>query len=243
MGLRKLSILIPSYKRPNVLERTLNGLLDNTASDENFEINVGIGFNKYSSIEVGISNWYNTLFKSKNIKYSSLFYDHNVGKAVVLNELFKKYANDSDLVITMDNDMLIKMPWTHYVTLSDLIDYDIMGFSSSRFWAHDPIMEKCPSTESNGRKFFSPYSVAGGIMLFHRDFLANNPWTNHGGVYGRDDASMCLLTQKKYVLHSDENWLDHDPLSSSTADLKLYEDKKKALYKSGVTVFPEGWDE
>lgn len=54
---------------------------------------------------------------------------------------------------------------------------------------------------------------------------------------------MCLKTDKKYVYHTDIDWLEHDPLNSITPILKEYEDKKRALYKNGTTVFPLGWDE
>jgi glycosyltransferase involved in cell wall biosynthesis len=241
--MRKLSILIPSYKRPEVLSATLNGLLENTPQRGDFDVNISVGLNKASQEDTYVVNNYTLLFAEKGITFNSVFYEHNMGKATVLNVLLKLYAHSPGLVITLDNDMVITKPWLHLVGICDAVDYDIIGFSGTRFWAHDPIRERCMSFNQGDYKFYLPYSVAGGMMLFHHQFLKDNPWTNHGGVYGRDDATMCLLTKKKYVLHTDEDWLEHDPLNSSTPQLKSYEDKKKELYQNGTTVFPVGWDE
>lgn len=241
--MKKLAILIPSYKRPMVLETTLGGLLRNTPQEEEYEVCIAVGLNQAGSVESQIVEQYDVRFEEKGIPFHSVFYDNNIGKASVLNVLFKLYASHADLIVTMDNDMVILKPWLQYIGYCDSVDYDIMGFSSARFWAHDPIRESCPGVMVEDHLFYIPHGVAGGMMLFHNQFLNDHPWTNHGGVYGRDDASMCLLTQKKYVLHADEDWLVHDPLSSSTPALKSYEDKKKDLYSRGITVFPVGWDE
>jgi cellulose synthase/poly-beta-1,6-N-acetylglucosamine synthase-like glycosyltransferase len=241
--MKKLAILIPSYKRPEVLETTLKGLLNNITQDEGYDIRIAVGLNQVSPEDTQIVSRYNSIFNGVGITLDSIPYASNIGKAAILNVLFKIYGYQADLVITMDNDMVILKPWLHHVSQCDSIDYDIMGFCSARFWAHDPAREKCPEVIQGGHTFYVPYSVAGGMMLFHHQFLEDHPWTNHGGVYGRDDATMCLLTQKKYVLHSGEDWLIHDPLNSSTHKLKVYEDNKKELYKKGITVFPIGWDE
>lgn len=247
MGLRNLSILIPSYKRPEVLEATLCGLLNNTCNTNKFEVSIGVGLNKGGFEEDEILVKYEKFFNNRGMPFQSVSYENNIGKATILNILFKLYASKSDLVVTMDNDMVISKPWLHLISLCDAIEYDIMGFCGARFWAHDPVRENCSYVgnfvDDKPITFYTPHSVAGGMMLFHSQFLKDNPWTNHGGVYGRDDASMCLLTNKKYVINSDEDWLVHDPLKDSTPILKNYEEKKKALYEEGTTVFPIGWDE
>lgn len=241
--MKKLAILIPSYKRPEVLDVTLNGLLNNTPQGDVYDIRIAVGLNQASSEDIQIISRYYTLFNDIGIVLDSVPYASNIGKAAVLNVLFKTYGYQADLVITMDNDMVILKPWLHYISQCDNIDYDIMGFCSARFWAHDPVRINCSAKDHGGHKFYTPWSIAGGMMLFHHQFLNDHLWTNHGGVYGRDDATMCLLTQKKYVLHSEDDWLIHDPLNSSTPDLKTYEDKKKELYLRGTTVFHVGWDE
>lgn len=239
----RLAILIPSYKRMSVLRTTLDGLYRNTSANEGYEVCVCVGLNKASGNEIQMVEQYDELFEKKGILFHSIAYDNNIGKAHVLNALFKVYAHQADIVVTMDNDMVISKPWLHLIKPCLDVDFDIMGFSSSKFWAHDPIRERCLAIEQSGYTFYTPPGVAGGMMLFHREFLEQHPWTNHGGVYGRDDAEMCLQTFKKFVVHYPVDWLEHDPLSSSTPMLKSYEDKKKALYAAGITVFPEGWDE
>lgn len=241
--MKKLAILIPSYKRPEVLNHTLSGLLNNTYSSEDLEVSVGLGLNKASPEEQSIASMYIDLFNASGTVFNYVSYNNNIGKANILNVLFKVYADNTDYVVTLDNDMVISKSWLKYIKYCDVIDYDIMGFSASRFWAHDPIRENCSSTKVGEHLFYMPNSVAGGMMLFHSQFLKDHQWTNFGGVYGRDDADMCLKTDKKYVYHTDIDWLEHDPLNSSTPILKEYEDKKRALYKNGTTVFPLGWDE
>lgn len=241
--MKKVAILIPSYKRPEVLRQTLEGLYRNTTTNDGYDVCIAVGLNKASPVEVQIVDQYDQVFENKGIPFHSVFYDSNIGKAKILNVLFKLYAHGYDYVITMDNDMVISKVWLYMISICDLVDYDIMGFSSARFWAHDPSREVCRSFKEGGHVFYAPHSVAGGIMLFHRDFLEANEWTNCGGVYGRDDAEMCLKTVKKYVYHTDIDWLVHDPLSSSTPVLREYEEKKKELYRNGTTVFPIDWDE
>lgn len=241
--MKKVSILIPSYKRPEVLDHTLKGLYDNTIHGDIYEVSITVGLNKASHSDLDVVNRYGFIFEGLNIKFHSISYGTNIGKAAVLNDLFDLIGKDSDYIVTLDNDMYIKKPWMHLIEQCDAIDYDIMGFSSAKFWAHDPIRESCPFTDVGDTLFYKPYSVAGGMMLFHSQFLKDHEWSNFGGVYGRDDADMCLKTDKKYVLLNKEDWLDHDPLNSSTAALKAYEEKKKELYKNGVTVFQAGWDE
>lgn len=241
--MKKLAILIPSYKRPDVLRATLTGLCDNTCQGEGYDITVSVGLNNAMLDDIKIIKDFKILFNELDIPFKFIQYEKNVGKAKVLNVLFKLYGGESDYIVTMDNDMVIKMPWLYQIDIADKIDYDIMGFSSALFWAHDPVREKCSFINIEENLFYKPYSVAGGMLLFHSEFLKEHKWTSHGGVYGRDDADMCLKTDKKYVLSSDRDWLVHDPLSCTTPELKNYEDKKKHLYNIGKFVFPEGWDE
>lgn len=241
--MKKISILIPSYKRPDVLAHTLKGLYDNTVHGDVYEVCIAVGLNQASLPERVISDRFNFVFEGLGIRFNYESYAENIGKAEMLNILFKLYGADSEYIITLDNDMYIKKPWMHLIKRCESIDFDIMGFSSATFWAHDPIRGECASMEVGEYLFYKPRSVAGGMMLFHSQFLKDHQWTNFGGVYGRDDADMCLKTDKKYVLFSDEDWLDHDPLGSSTPVLKAYKEKKEELYKKGTTVFSKGWDE
>lgn len=241
--MKKITILIPSYKRPDVLAHTLKGLYDNTVHGDVYDVCIAVGLNKAGPLEVGVIDSYKFIFEGLGINFQFMSNKENIGKAAALNELFYIYGRYSDYIVTLDNDMYIKKPWIHLIERCKSIDFDIMGFSSATFWAHDPIRENCASMEVGEHLFYKPYSVAGGMMLFHSQFLKDHQWTNFGGVYGRDDADMCLKTDKKYVLFSDEDWLDHDPLCSSTPILKAYEEKKKELYKKGTTVFSKGWDE
>lgn len=241
--MKKVAILIPSYKRPEVLRMTLEGLYHNTTANEGYDINICVGLNQAAEKEIDLVGQYEGLFKAAGIQFNWLPYSTNIGKANILNTLFTRFVDRGELVITLDNDMVISRSWLHLIKPCLSIDFDIMGFSSSKFWAHEPSREICSSVECDSYTFYSVQGVAGGMMLFHYSFLENNSWTNHGGVYGKDDAEMCLKTQIKYVIHYPEAWLVHDPLISSTQELKSYEDKKRALYKAGTTVFPEGWDE
>lgn len=241
--MKKVAILIPSYKRPDVLRQTLDGLYQNTTANEGYSVCIAVGLNKASDTENQLVDHYRELFRAKGITFHSISYDANLGKAKILNILFKVYTQGYDYIVTLDNDMVISKPWLYMISICDLVDYDIMGFSSSRFWAHLPLRDQCQSFKMGDHLFYAPHSIAGGMMLFHRGFLEKNEWTNLGGVYGRDDAEMCLRTVKKFVYHTDKDWLVHDPMNSSTPVLKIYEDKKKDLYKNGVTVFSEGWDE
>lgn len=240
--MKKLSILIPSYKRPTVLDNTLNYLLKNI--DNNiYDITVAVGLNEATANEEYIVNTYEKRFKDINILFKSISYERNIGKAKMLNILFKIYAYKSDLVITMDNDIVILKPFLNYINVCELVDYDIMSFSSLRYWAHNPIRETCPYSIINNYIFYHPTNVGGGILLFHRDFLEKNPFEDNGGVYGKVDLSMCLKTKKIHVLHINDDIFLHDPLANSTPELECYEKRKQELIKKGVFVFPENWNQ
>jgi hypothetical protein len=217
--MKKIAILIPSYKRPFSLLLTLRGLLGNTRVGDEYEVSISVGLNQGSPEDQAIINQMEVPFEEKGIKLNSVSYEKNIGKATILNILQTLYAEDADYIITMDNDMVIMKPWLHLVSQSNYIDYDIMGFCSVRFWAHDPIRDNCnfvkKTVDGKDYRFYTPVSVAGGMMLFHSKFFKSNPCNSSRGFYGKDSASMPLITQKKYVLHSEEDWLIHDPLKDS----------------------------
>lgn len=243
MKSKKLSILIPSYKRPLVLEYTLNHLLKNIENNTNFSINIVVGLNKATNREKYIVNVFENKFKEIDIDFKSVSYENNIGKAKMLNILFKIFAYKSDFIITMDNDIVILKPFLKYLNLCELVDYDIMSFSSARYWAHNPIKEVCPFITVQSTIFYTPINVGGGILLFHNDFLKAHPFEDNNGVYGKVDLSMCLKTKKIYVLDIKDDVFLHDPLRNDYPELIIYENKKQSLIKKGITVFPKDWDE
>lgn len=241
--MKKVAILIPSYKRSEVLRMTLEGLYQNTASDEDFQVGLYVGLNKASDFDIHVVKSYENIFKNKNIDFKFISEKENIGKAAVLNKLYEFFCAGYDYVVTMDNDMLIKRPWLKYLTISEKIDFELMGISCGGYWPHLPKREECPSITKENSKFFTPRGIGGGIMFFHYSFLGIHKWVGNGGVYGGVDAQMCLKTEKKYVLHCEEDWIAHDPISCSSPDLKSYEERKRELISTKKFIFPEGWDE
>lgn len=239
----KLSILIPSYKRPSVLLNTLEGVSNTLRNSSDFDIGVYIGLNKVTSDTLCVAEKFKKVFYDLGIKYEFLLYKDNEGKAFVLNDLFDKFAKHYDYVITMDNDMYLKLPWLDLVKSAITIDFDILGFGSPAFWAHVPPKEITEFFEISNYKIYKSLGIAGGIMLFPKSFLIKNPWTNMGGVYGIDDAQMCLKTSKKYVIYWERDWLEHDPLAKSLPDLKDYHERKEKFIKQNIYVLQKGWDE
>ena len=238
-----LSILIPSYKRPQVLATTLNGLAKTLNYHPGYNIGIYIGLNKASTIDITTVDSFRPVFKSLDISYDYTPYIENEGKAKALNNLLSTYVKSSDYVITMDNDMQLKMPWLHLIDIAKKTDFELLGFGSITFWAHIPTKEQCEFFEVDNYKFYKPQGIAGGMLLFPTYFLKEHPWTNFDGVYGRDDEQMCLKTSKKYVLHRSEDWVVHDPLGPSTDDLNHYHACKRKLFSKGQYVFMKGWDE
>jgi glycosyltransferase involved in cell wall biosynthesis len=248
MDKRKVAILIPSYKRPEVLDLTLSGVVD-TTDDNLYDIHIGVALNQVRPQDVSVTDKYKEIFLNKGIPFRVLTERINIGKAEALNKLFdeviKKGAfGEGDYIVTMDNDMHLRMPWMHLIKDVEDLDFELLGFGSIKFWCHLPERSKC-----NGKPYKERYilyaltSIAGGMMLFPWGFLNKHRWTNHGGVYGEDDATMCTIAKKKYVLAWDEDWLRHDPLMNSTDELRQYQSKKEALYAKQKYVFEPGWDE
>lgn len=239
-----IAILIPSYKRPDVLDLTLNGLYK-TIDPKRHQTGVYVGLLKVAPDAEKVGLNYATKFRDIGAAYQYHAYESNIGKAACLNDLLKQHVKFPEYVVTLDNDMVLTESWYHIIEAAVAYgEFDLMGFASTRFWAHIPDREHSEYEDRNGYRFYDcPGGIAGGMMLFKTQYLLDHPWTNHGGVYGRDDASMCLEAVNKKVIYWESDWLVHDPISRMTPDLKTYQDAKEALYKKGVTVFPEGWDE
>lgn len=247
MDLKDVAVLIPSYKRPDVLKLTLESLIKNSIPDTSGPIRRKLGIyvalNEACAEDAAVVATFSGICKNNHIDYKWVSYPHNRGKANALNDMFKAWCGKYKKIVCLDNDMVIKSRWLKYVDMADKVDYELMGFSSAHFWAHLPSRDKCPFEIVDGWRFYKPYNgVAGGMMLFPRHVLENHKWTNEGGVYGKDDANMCLVLKRKYVLHSDEDWLDHDPLGSSTPELKRYHNKKNEHFRRGEYVLKKGWD-
>lgn len=238
-----LLILIPSYRRELVLYKTLSGLLENTEPEKvDLKVKIAVGLNAGREHERDLCWLFQRLFGSLGIPFVFRSYSENIGKAEVLNDLYRtQEGKDARAVITMDNDMVIKKPWLQLIKKAVPLDIDMVGFGSATFWAHLPPREECESFVYDGYEIYRPYAVAGGMLLFKSEILDKYPWTNHGGVYGRDDATMCDNIHNRAVLHWKEDWLDHDPWGRKTQELSSYDEKKKALYKEGTTIFPVGW--
>jgi len=240
--MRELAILIPSYKRPEVLEATLKGLLD-TIQEATTGVSIYLGLNSPDERVLKVAEDYKELFSSKGISYYYISSQRNIGKAEMLNMLFEGYCLGKELIITMDNDMVLKKPWLAMIEVAQDLDFEMMGFASSTFWVHLPSKDKCKAEPVGDYNLYNVPDIGGGMLLFKRDILEKHKWTNLGGVYGRDDEQMCRKLSKKVVFEWPVDWLDHDPLSISTPVLEMYTRKKKDLYKRGITVFSEGWDE
>ena len=151
--MKRVAILIPSYKRPDVLRYTLEGLYQNTASDEEFQVGLYVGLNKASDQEVLIVEEFKDKFKSKGIDFKYISEEKNIGKAAVLNKLFDLYCAGYDYIVTMDNDIYIKKPWLKYLLISEKIDFELMGISCGGYWPHVPQRENCPSVIQENFKF------------------------------------------------------------------------------------------
>jgi glycosyltransferase involved in cell wall biosynthesis len=245
MGVKSVAILIPSYKRTEVLKKTLEGLFENTRVDPNDPIQIGIfvALNYVSSDDLHtVASFYSTS-KKLGFSYDCIGYPDNIGKAAALNDLFIKFSGDYEYIVTMDNDMVIKLPWLHLLSTASKLDFQLIGFGSNTFWYHIPSREMSSGYPLDSCEVYSLSEIAGGMMLFPRKTLEDNRWTNKGGVYGFDDAQMCLDVSKKFVLHWGDDWLDHDPLQSSTPELAHYHNRKQQFFSQGQYILKKGWDE
>jgi hypothetical protein len=207
-----------------------------------YKIGVYVGINAARPVDVEVATELQESFNQANIDFKWEAYTDNIGKAGALNDLYDKYSEGRDYIITMDNDMVFKMPWMHLIRVAQKIDFELMGFGSSTFWAHQPVREECDSYPMGEHRIYNMSQIAGGMLLFPRETLEKHKWTNKGGVYGFDDAQMCLDVAKKFVIFWGENWLHHDPLGDSNPDLKQYHDRKQHYFSQGQYILPKGWD-
>jgi len=237
----KVLIMIPAYKRHESLALCLSSLSTATEKDL-FEIDVAIGINAPVEENKLVVEDVKSRFESGTYKVRWRLYDRNIGKAEALNDLLATFWENHRYVLSMDSDMVIKKPWVNMLPYLDEMDYDIVGFGGTRFWSHSPNVNGEYQQAGPYRIYRRP-NISGALMLYSHKFLKDHKFGGYGGVYGGVDGYSCTLTDKKYVLFWDEDWIEHDTLKDSTPALRDYENHKRAFFTQKIWSFPEGWDE
>lgn len=237
----RVSVLIPSYKRPEEITLCLAGLLKNL---DVHTYTVIVGFLKADRQSNIIKHSFSKAFNAHGIAFNASLYDDNIGKAQCLNKLFQSsVSTDQEFVVTLDNDMFIKKPIGELLSRAASLKLDLVGFGSRTFWVHLPPRNKCSATQMSPHlSVYQCAGIGGGMMLFPRKFLASTSWEDHNGVYGGVDGTMCLKTKNRAVLYWDADWMDHNCLKNDTPELKAYEQRKVELLRK-TKIFPKGWDE
>jgi glycosyltransferase involved in cell wall biosynthesis len=239
--MKRLLVLIPSYKRPKVLDLTLQRLFSSHRPE--WDLTVMVADNKSSDETSVVLFNFRAQAETLGINYDYGCIPENIGKARALNNMLQYQYGDFDVIVTMDNDMVIYEPW--YWLLDKFLEtnYDFIGFGSSAFWWHIPLdRSKLDCATAGELLIYHPAGIAGGLLAFKPDFLRSHPWSNGGGVYGLDDGLMCQTTQTRAVFFWGVEWLKHDPLQGAE-ETREYHAKKRFLNESGVTVYQAGWDE
>lgn len=244
---KELDIYIVSYKRPQVLSQTLAAMNKHiTPSNYFYNINVYVAVNDSTEEYVKICNNFSRCRSSIINSFGHIHYEKNYGKAYALNHMVRQYAKGPQTtVITMDEDMVFTGEFMSvFDTTAELLKFDLVGFASKEFWGHYPLKDETMYLDwHNGYKVWYTTSIAGGIMMCNYDFLMKNEWTNVDGVYGGDDFNMCFLTDKKFIVEDDREWLVHDPIYDSTPELEKYHNAKKYYRDQGLYVYPHNWYE
>jgi len=239
--MKKVLIMIPSYKRAPVLEFTLKHLCLNIEHGK-YDVEIVVGLNKASRVERDIVIEQRKLSETRDLVINYIEFEHNVGKAECLNTIVGRHFRGHDFVLNIDNDMWIKEPWLDMLTYLESIDYDMVGFGSTHFWSHTPGIDANYDELSKYRLYKRPH-IAGGMSLYSPAFIETYKFFGHDRVYGGVDGHSCTQAVKKYVLYADTPWLEHDPLGGSTEDLRHYAERKSLLLSKQEIFFKEGWDE
>ena len=239
-------ILIPSYKRARVIDLTLAKLIE--YHQPTHDVTICVADNKTSPATDAAIRKHKDSANAKGIEFNNVFNEKNIGKAKALNILLEMYdAPKYDTIVTMDNDMVVKMPWYNTIDSFMKTGFDFVGVGSKTFWYHYPTnADRLTVEKIDDFHIVRITSIAGGMLIHKPNFIRSFKWTNAGGVYGEDDGQMCRNTSNKAVLYRNEDWLDHDPLTFTdvaTNELKEYDNKKLTLLKNRTYVFSEGWDE
>lgn len=243
----KLSICIPSYKRPLVLKHTLEGLIQNL-TPYFFDVNIAVGVlgeEDYDSMEL-VRDIYES---DRDIRFDYWIYNENIGKAHCLNHLFTTFAHDSDYILTMDNDMYIKEPFLHIVEAAIYARpntyWDFVGFGATNYFQHvlaSNITMPRVDFGYDGKKYTYcyPLGIGGGMQLLTNQFITDHPFqSNGGGVYLGEDEYYSRITRNRGVVLYDTDWVEHNPFGHLYQE---YEDIKHKRVESGQTVFQPGWD-
>jgi len=237
----KLLIMIPTYKRPEVFQFTLQSLCQSTQKGV-VDIDVVVGMNKATVTDRNTVLTCRKLYETLDFRINYIEFEDNIGKADCLNTIVDRYFRDHRYAMSLDNDMWIKLPWVDMIGALSSIDFDMLGFASQFFWAHVPgIGDDYQLLDSY--RLYKRDGIAGGMSLYSKDFIKDHKFMGYGGVYGGVDGTSSSQASKKYVLYWDCDWLVHDPYQRSTEILTEYEDKKREFIDKGIFVFPKGWDE
>lgn len=243
----ELDIYIVSYKRPAVLAYTLDSINTHITKSNYFnKINLYIGVNaatdEYAKVIGNFANETSPLINTLD----AVYYQDNMGKAFVLNEFARRYAKGpKTTILTMDEDMVFTDTFMQvFDTTAEYLKFDLVGFASKQFWGHYPLRHETMYLDwHNNYKLFYTTSIAGGIMMGSYNFLLNNKWTNVDGIYGGDDFNMCFLTDRKFIIEDEREWLIHDPIGAQQPDLEHYYAAKAYYRNQGLFVYPHNWYE
>ena len=247
-----LKILIPTYRRAKIFKHTLDSLFDTIdESIFNVEIHIGILADDIETME-----YYIQRKKNPNVGFTSCkFYRTNIGKAKCLNDLFNTYCwhDDTDFVLTLDNDIVFYQPWLKHietvVSTTYMLKWDFFTFSGKNCFMTMPDNLEQMTFIADYQYKSEIYNIrwamaqGGGMVLYPYLWLDDHPFESIGdGVYLGEDEAHCRATNRRYVLYHDSDWIRHDPHADLYPEYKQYYEKKTKQIEEGNYYFAPDWD-
>ena len=255
-------IIIPTYKRPGVIDKTLKNLIP-AITQNKYIITLCVYDNKSTIETKNIIESYRENIEESGIKFITIFDEQNIGKAGAItyfkNNIFTK--DNYEYVITMDNDIVIDLG----INLLESIDianenidgdWEMVAPRTPFFtFEHNSLknsIKDCVLNDNVICKIRPSEAISGAIMIMKNTFFdkLNFPLKDIA-MLGGDDGYMCGFAKKKYVLQFiGIDYARHDPLCGGIAieeiedeQLKNYQLKKNALrFGENIWDFPKDWD-
>jgi GT2 family glycosyltransferase len=234
----KVNVFAPTYHRLEMTKRCLETLIPQVNSSQH-DVTLFVCDN---DSHVEMKEWLKSLASDK---VRVLLCDSNMGKAGIVNKIYKDFGSDCTHVISIDSDFIVDEEYNFIDEMVWCIEnFDGYGMLSTfqkennqHIWDQLPNVEK---KENHEVAFGNFRGIAGGCVILKKEFWDKiGGYKTFGNVYGFDDGLLAqdvyfngkksgvIKTVKMTHPHDDDNgYVDWKKKNIATRQVKGYYETK-----------------
>ncbi|MFT4661275.1 MAG: glycosyltransferase involved in cell wall biosynthesis [Patiriisocius sp.] len=219
------TIVIPTYNRGHLIEKTINSLLNQTYSE--FEILVIDDGSTDNTEEVvrEINDSRLQYFKKKNEERAAA---RNYGREKSIGDYINFFDSD-DLAYPNHLHSALEMIKRHNNPESFHLNYDFRDSD------HEPIHKKLTKIEDINKQLVRGNLLSCNGVFIRKDIAEKNPFNQDRDLSASEDYLLWLTLASKYKIHSDNNVtssiVDHEARSVFNINLTDLVNRKELMLK------------